>query len=234
MDQKGSGPKTKDKTIDGFAKSNEKQAKYSSHLIAKDAASDFGNMTRSKRWRQAEMGLMGLLALSSIIGLIAFFMPFMTRTNLVDGSTVLTPISGMDAFKDTPISTTGMLGFVAMIVLLVLTIVKLAATVVPALDFMNKTPVAIAHGVVSALALVLSIVVFGAVVKAISDLGYNLETTNPIVLNDNSGMGTTLLLIGGIAAAVTGIMGALTRLRINTLKDSTSGKSNSQPSGGAM
>ena len=229
MDQKGSGPKVKDKTIDGYEKSNEKQAKYSSHLIAKDRASDFGNMTRSKRWRMAESGLMGLLSLASLIGIIAFFLPFFTR--ILDNNE--TPMSGMEAFADTPIATLSLLSFATFIAVLALTVLKLVAIAVPSLSFMHKTPVSIAHAVLSVLALVFAILVFSGVAKIIADRGFNLGTGSFFATTANNGMGTLLLLVAGITSVAAGLAGALTRLKINTLNDSIKGKSNS-PSGGAV
>jgi len=128
-----------------------------------------------------------------------------------------------------------MLGFVLMIALVVLTIVKLAATVVPSLDFMNKTPVAIAHALIAVLAMLFAILAFSGVASVLGkDIATLDGTQGAWRLEGSNGIGTLLLLVAGIGAVVTGITGALTRLRINTLKDSTSGKSGSQPSGGAM
>lgn len=226
MENKGSGPKTKDKTIEGSAKSNAIQSKYGqTHLVSKDAKSDFGNMTRSKRWVMAENIAMALLLVASIIGLVSFFLPFYQvahGTLGADGTPVYEYVNanGMEALKDTPFSTVAMIGFVAMIVVLAISLLKLVGIVVKPLgDILGKTPVAIAQAVLSILALTFAILVFTSVAGVVASQGFEASDGTPVVLSGNPGVGTLLLLIAGIGSIVIGILGALTRLKLNTLND---------------
>ncbi|MCL1944785.1 MAG: hypothetical protein FWF56_03145 [Firmicutes bacterium] len=230
MEQKGTGPKVKDKTIDGFEKSNAVQSKYSSHLVAKDRASDFGNMTRSNRWRLAETIALALLALSTIIGLVSMFMPFFSGFTTSGDQTITGMGSiGFDYMGDAgaSIGTMAMLSMICFGVTLVLSLIKLAAMVVPALGFMNKTPVAIAYAVLAVLSLVFAILVFSSVSAFVA----KEIITDLILFEGGSGIGTLLLLIAGIGATVAGIAGALTRLKLNSLQTSVSGGKTKQASG---
>ncbi|MDR1138673.1 MAG: hypothetical protein LBK70_02225 [Clostridiales bacterium] len=224
MDQKGTGPKAKDKTIDGYDKSNAVQAKYSSHLIAKDKASDFGNMTRSNRWKLAENIAMALLLLASIIGIVALMLPFFS--GLMASSGDIEDVTGLSSigfdFKDSGgaiIGTMSMLSMIAFALVAVLAILKLLASIVPALGFVNQTPVAIAHAVLAILGMVFAILVFTSVSAFIA----KGSIANLINFEGNSGVGTLLLLIAGISAVVVGLAGALTRLKLNTLNQAIKG-----------
>lgn len=232
MEQKGSGPKTKDKTIDGYEKSNAIQAKHSSHLIAKDRKSDFGNMTRSKRWRIAESAAMGLLALAAIIGVVALMLPFFTavmaKSGEAEGVTGLGSI-GFD-YGDSAggiVGTMAMLSMIAFILVAVLALLKLVANAVPALGFVHATPVAMAHAVLCILALVFSILAFTGVSAFIAE---EAVTGLIVKFEGGSGFGTLLLLIAGIGSTVVGLAGVLTRIKLNKLNSAVATKA----PGGAM
>lgn len=237
MDQKGSGPKVADKTVDVRAKSATHQANNGTgHLVNQ---SGFGNTVRDKRWRMADTIALALLAIAAIIGIVGMMMPFFTATLTATGEE--TPISGMQAisfdFKGHGgmIGTMAMLSMVAFIVVAIISVLKLLAINVKALDFMLNVPVAAAHGVLSILALVFGVMAFTGVTAFIA-LQDNVGAIPGLIakFNGGNGLGTLLLLVAGIASAIIGLISVFTELKLVKLKQASAPASSKGAPKGAL
>ncbi|MDR3022172.1 MAG: hypothetical protein LBU60_05840 [Clostridiales bacterium] len=221
MNQRGSA-NVKDKTIDGLNSSNARQQKYSSHLQAKDKASDFGNSTRNKRWNFLEKVSLAVLFGTSVIALLAFFLPFFQGTifqgeNTFEGGISGLKIMGFDwstmGTAKPIIGTMILLSFVLTILMLLFSLAKLVSSVLPQLNFVNNKVATYILGMLSLLMTLFMVLSFFMVTSLIK----NKETDQLYITSTEPGIGILLLLLTGIFVTLLSILIMITRMKINTL-----------------